>query len=170
MAVGGVLPEEARPIEGVVDTGIVVLAHFDNPARAEAARFFLSVLRWERRCLIPVTAMIGAYHVMTRYLGVDEEAARRALTLSLETRSPAFYEDVDIETAMNALRLAATLGVESWDGYLLQLALMFDAPIIYSIDKTLAKRARALGIKVINPIPEGVFQAYQEWLAKQLRR
>ena len=40
MAFKRVLSEEAGPVEGVIDTGVVVIAHFDNPAREVAFEFF----------------------------------------------------------------------------------------------------------------------------------
>jgi hypothetical protein len=48
----------------------VVIAHFENPAREEAFNFLREALTWRRRILIPVSTIIGAYHVMTEYLGV----------------------------------------------------------------------------------------------------
>jgi len=49
MVLTGLLPKEAGSIEGVIDTGVVVIAHFDNPARKAAFRFLKKVLAWESR-------------------------------------------------------------------------------------------------------------------------
>ncbi|MEM1546537.1 MAG: hypothetical protein QXY40_03745 [Candidatus Methanomethylicia archaeon] len=43
-----------RPIEGVVDVGVVVIAHFKNLAGDEAFNFLSEALVWRRKILIPV--------------------------------------------------------------------------------------------------------------------
>lgn len=166
MAFKRVLSEEAGPVEGVIDTGIVVIAHFDNPAREVAFEFFREVLVWRRRCLVPVSTFIGAYHIMTSYLGVDGVSACKALTKTLETRSPAFYEDISVDAAIDSLTYALAYRVESWDGYLVYLAKKHGASIIYSVDQELARKVRE--VAVVNPIPIDVFEKYNEWLKQRL--
>ena len=39
MALKRILSQKTGPIEGVIDTGIIVIAHFKNPARDEAFKF-----------------------------------------------------------------------------------------------------------------------------------
>ena len=77
-------------IEGVVDVGIIVISHCENPAKEAALDFLEAVLTGERKCAIPVTAFIGAYHILTRYLRVrGKEAAKELIkTLSLEVEVP----------------------------------------------------------------------------------
>jgi predicted nucleic acid-binding protein len=164
--VEGLLPEEDRPIEGVIDTGIIVIAHFENPAREEAFQFLREALTWRRRCLIPTTAIVGAYHIMTRYLGVDEASACKALTRTLETRSPALYEDLTIDAALDALTYAIAYKIESWDGYLIHIAKTHRAPVIYSVDQELSKKMRE--IPIVNPIPRDIFINYNRWLRERL--
>ncbi|RLI28095.1 hypothetical protein DRO58_02875 [Candidatus Bathyarchaeota archaeon] len=168
MVLTGLLPKEAGSIEGVIDTGVVVIAHFDNPARKAAFQFLKKVLAWERRCIIPVTAILGAYHIMTKYLGVEETAAFRALTRTLETRSPAFHEDISVDSAKDSLTYALSYKVESWDGYIIQLAKNLRAPIIYSVDRELARKVKE--IQVINPIPSSIFARYTSWLSDRRLR
>jgi len=167
MVLRGLLPKKAGPIEGIVDTGIIVIAHFDNPARRIAFQFLEKVLTWERKCIIPVTAILGAYHVMTRYLGVEDTSAYRALTKTLETGSPAFHEDVNVDSAIDSLTYALSYKVESWDGYIIHLAKRFRAPIIYSVDLELKRKTRE--IQVINPIPPETFTQYIKWLGEKLK-
>ncbi|MFQ6077492.1 MAG: hypothetical protein ACE5Z5_15415, partial [Candidatus Bathyarchaeia archaeon] len=106
MAFEGVLPEETGPIEAVVDTGITTIAHFENPAQASALELIREILSWRRRCLIPTSTILGAYHIMTEYLGVERVSACRALTATLMTRSPALYPDVSVDIAVDAITYA----------------------------------------------------------------
>lgn len=167
MAFKGILSEKVGIIEGVIDTGIIVIAHFDNPARKATFNFLKEVLLWRRKCLIPVTTIIGAYHIMTKYLGVEEVSACKALTKTLETRSPAFYEDINIDSALDSLTYALAYRIESWDGYIVHLARKYRAPIIYSVDQELARKVK--GVTVVNPIPPNIFAEYNKWLNERLR-
>lgn len=166
MAVEEILSTKAGPIEGVVDTGIVAIAHFKNPARETAFDFLSSILRWERRCVTPTSAFIGAYHVMTEYIGVDKVSAYRALSKTLETRSPALHEDIPLDMAIDALSYANGYDIESWDGYIVALARSYGAPVIYTLDQEMARKVK--GIAVVNPIPQEIFRQYNKWLAEKL--
>ena len=163
-----VLPQKTGPIEGVIDTGVVVIAHFKNPAMEEAFKFLSDALTWRRRILIPVSTIMGAYHVMTEYLGVTKVSACKALTKTLETRSPAFYEDISVDSALDALTYALAYKVESWDGYMIHLAKVHGAPVIYSIDRELAEKA--VEVTVLNPIPNRAFEEYIHWIEERLRK
>jgi len=49
--------------------------------------------------------------MMTKYLGVEETAAFKALTRTLETRSSAFHEDIRIvEIVINFIYFIETIG------------------------------------------------------------
>jgi len=154
-------------IEGVVDVGLIVIAHFENPAKDAALEFLSDVLKWRRKCIIPTSAVLGAYHILTRYLRVEKVSAYEALTRTLKTRSPAFYEDISIDTAIDSLTNALGYNVESWDGYLITLAKKFRATI-YTIDLELMQKVKE--IPVVNPIPDDIFSEYNEWLSKRLRK
>ena len=164
MVHGRVQSEEAGIIEGIIDVGIVVIAHFENPARIHAFNFLKPILLWKRKCLIPTSATMGAYHVMTEYLGVDRLSACKALTKTLETKSPAFYEDISVDMVTDALEYALAYKIESWDGYIVSLAKNHGAVIIYSIDGELAKRVK--DVEVINPIPGDVMRKYHDFVAE----
>ena len=73
------IQHEKDRIEGVVDVGLIVISHFENPAKSYALEFLKDVLLWRKRCLIPVTAFFGAYHILTNYLRVERVAAYEAL-------------------------------------------------------------------------------------------
>ncbi|MFQ6095974.1 MAG: type II toxin-antitoxin system VapC family toxin [Candidatus Bathyarchaeia archaeon] len=162
------MSEKAGPIEGVVDTGVVAVAHFKNPARETAFNFLSSILRWERRCITPTSAFIGAYHIMTEYIGVDKVSAYRALSKTLETRSPALHEDISIDVAVDSLSYANGYKIESWDGYVVSLAKSYGAPVIYTLDQEMARKVKE--IAVVNPIQQEAFRQYNEWLAEKLGR
>ena len=166
--VHGRVQSEKAGIVGVIDVGVVVIAHFENPARLHAFDFLKDILLWKKKCLIPTSAIMGAYHVMTEYLGVDRDSACEALEKTLETRSPAFYEDLSVDMAIDALENAFTYKIESWDGYIVCLAKNHRAPIVYSIDGKLARKVKE--VKVINPIPAEVFLEYNRWLSERLRK
>lgn len=165
MAFSRVQHEKDR-IEGVVDVGLIVISHFENPAKNHALEFLKDILLWRKRCLIPVTAFLGAYHILTNYLGVERVSAYETLKKTLETKSPAFYSDLNVEVAVESLTNAMGYRIESWDGYVVAIAKAHSAPIVYTVDKKMKKRVKDL--HVINPIPEDVFREYNEWLEKNI--
>ena len=166
MALERVLFGEAWSIEAIVDTGITVIAHFENPAQGIAVNLLSQVLKGERRCLIPTSTLLGAYHIMTEYLGVEKVSAYKALTRTLETRSPALYQDISIDQAIDALTYANGYHIESWDGYIIALAKEMNAPMIYSLDEKLATKIKE--VHVVNPIPEEEYKSYNQWLRQRL--
>jgi len=48
--------------EAVVDVGIIVLAHFRNPARKYAAQLLLDALTLKRLILIPVSTYMSLHY------------------------------------------------------------------------------------------------------------
>ena len=131
-------------IEGVVDVGPIVISHFENP----------DILKWKRKCIIPTSTILGAYHILTRYLRVEKVSAYEALTRTLKTRSPAFYENISVEAVLNSLTNALGYNIESWDGYIVSLAKKFRAAV-YTTDLNLMRRVK--DVPVVNPIPDEVF-------------
>ena len=110
---------------------------------------------------IPVTAVIGAYHIATRYLKASRLLVKNVLEGILRTRSPTLYPYVLPELAVDALDYATVYKVEPWDGYLIALARSLGTKIIYSMDEELTKVKE---IVVINPFPQGKVREYYEWL------
>lgn len=158
--------EKVGSVGGVLDVGILAIAHFKNPARKEAFNFLSEVLRGERKCIIPLTTFFGAYHILTEYLGVDETECERSLRKTVWTKSSSFYEDVTPDQVLDALSFASGYNIESWDGYLVSLAKEFGAPIIYTTDRELSERVS--GIEGTNPIPQDVFSEYKRWLEERM--
>ena len=153
--------------EGVVDVGILVVALFDNPLKPEAVKFLADVLRFRRRIAIPVTAIIGAYHVATRYLKLPRVEVKRILTAMLSTGSPALYPHVAPDVAVQALEYATYYDVESWDGYIVELAKRLGNSIVYTLDEEL-RRVRS--VTVVNPFPRELVRRYHEYLKNLFAR
>ncbi len=53
---------------GIVEVGIIVLGHCENPAKEEAVDLTEKIFLGETGAKIPLSNFIGAYHIMTRYL------------------------------------------------------------------------------------------------------
>jgi len=147
--------------EGVLDVSVIIPACFENPLKEYSVAFLADVLSQKRRAAIPVTAVIGAYHIATRYLRAPRLAVKKVLEGLLGTRSPALYPNVSPELAADALDYAATYDIESWDGYLIAIARSLEAKIVYSLDESLSK---AREIAVANPFPGDKVQEYHEYL------
>ncbi|MEM2593503.1 MAG: PIN domain-containing protein [Candidatus Bathyarchaeia archaeon] len=153
-------------LEAVVDVGIIVIAHFRNPARKYAAQLLLEAIAMKRPLLIPVSAYLGAYVIMTRYLGLRCDRVARALLETLSLESPAFYESIPKTLAEKAIASASELNISSWDGYLIELAKDLRIAKIYTVDEELARKVK--DIEVVNPIPENVMEEYHKFLEERL--
>lgn len=147
--------------EGVVDVGILVPLCFKNPLRECAVGFVKDVLTGKRKALIPLTTIIGAYHIATRYLKIPRIHVKKVLSGLIATRSPALYPQIPLDIVLDALEYATIYNVESWDGYLVALALNTRSKIIYTMDRSLE---RVKEIIVVNPFPEEKVREYHRYL------
>lgn len=148
-------------IEAVIDVSIIIPAFFDNPLRDQAVKLISDILAQRRRAIIPITSLIGAYHVTTRYLKTSRLIVKKILGGLLRTRSPALYPHVTIELAIDALDYATTYKIESWDGYITALARSFGTRTIYTLDKEMSKIKETAAI---NPFPEEKAQEYHRFM------
>jgi predicted nucleic acid-binding protein len=153
--------------EGVIDVGIIVVSLFKNPLQERAVEFLSDVLIQRRRISIPVSAVLGAFHIATRYLRLPMVEVKKALVKMLETRSQAFYPYINLEEAIDAIDYATYYRIESWDGYLVKLARSIGNNIVYTLDKELEK---VKDIAVINPFPQDLVKQYHEHIKNMLRR
>ncbi|MEM3393403.1 MAG: PIN domain-containing protein [Candidatus Bathyarchaeia archaeon] len=153
--------------EAVVDVGIIVLAHFKNPARRHAAQLLLDALTLKRRILIPVNAYLGAYIIMTRYLKFRSDHVAKALLKTLSIESPAFYGNLPKAVAEKALASASTLNISSWDGYLIETAKELEINKIYTIDEELKRKIK--DIEIENPIPQNIMEEYHQYIQEKYR-
>ena len=151
---------------GIVDIGPVVLSHCENPAKDEAIDFIKKVISGEINAIIPLTAFIGAYHVMTRYLRINCKEVADELLTTLELRSPVFFGDLSIDETISAIRSAFNFNINGWDGYLVALAEKIGASIIYTIDKKLTKVKH---LSIIIPISEKTLRIYHDWLSAHIK-
>jgi len=166
------LESDRREIEGVVDVGVLVPSCFGNPLKEESVNFVQAVLLEKKKALIPVTAVIGAYHIVTSYLGVSRVSAKSVLSDLLKTRSEALYPEIETDIASAALDYAAMYRIESWDGYLVALAQKFGAKIVYSMDEELGERLKeqkAAGFPIVmNPFTTRKVVEYHKFLEKKV--
>ncbi|MEM1538689.1 MAG: type II toxin-antitoxin system VapC family toxin [Candidatus Nezhaarchaeales archaeon] len=151
--------------EAVVDVGIIVLAHFKNPAHRYAAQLLLDALTLKKRILIPVNTYLGAYVIMTKYLKLRSSKVAKALLKTLSLESPAFYGNLPKAVAEKALASASTLNISSWDSYLIELAKELGINKVYTIDEELKKKVK--GMKVENPIPQNIMEEYHQYMREK---
>jgi len=161
MSIGNMLSERSG-LEVVVDVGIIVLAHFKNPARMYAARLLLDALMLRRRILVPLSTYLGAYVIMTRYLKLKRDRVARALLETISVESPAFYENIPRTVAERALASASELNISSWDSYLIEMAKELKAARIYTIDDELTGKVKDL--EAVNPIPTNIMSEYYKFI------
>lgn len=153
--------------EGVADVSIIVVACFDNPLKEHSIAFLSEVLTQKKRVVLPVSSIMGAYHIATRYLKLSKISVKKILEGLLATRSPALYPRITPELAIDAIEYATYYNIESWDGYLISLARSLGTTILYSLDKQLSKVKE---IKVVNPFPEEAVKQYHEFMEKTLKQ
>ena len=147
--------------EAVLDVSIIIPLCFNNPLRTQAVDFTSDVLDQRRRAIIPVTTIIGAYHIATRYLKTSKLIVKSILDGLLRTRSPALYPHVTTQLATDALEYATAYNIESWDGYLAALARNLGTTTIYTLDKEMSKIKE---ITTANPFPEKKTQEYHRFM------
>ena len=152
--------------EGIVDVSIVVPSCFENPLKNHSIAFLSEVLKQEKRALIPVSAILGAYHITTRYLRVPRMTAKKILEGILNSDSPALYPNISTHTAIDALDYASTYNIESWDGYLISLARSVGTTVIYSLDRELSKVKEAI---IVNPFPQNAVERYHKYLNSKIK-
>ena len=103
--------EESLAYEGIVDVSILVVAHFDNPLRKAAMGFLKDILLMSRRAALPLSAFLGSYHILTRYVRANRHIVAKALRETLNSRSPAFYEDLKTDDTIDSLEYAEAFDI-----------------------------------------------------------
>jgi predicted nucleic acid-binding protein len=152
-------------VDGIADVGIIVTAHYDNPIQEKMIEFIEEVINEKKNVIFPLSAFIGAYHILTRYLRVSRYQAKTALKTTLELETPIFYPRIDTGIVINALDIASVYNIESWDGYILELANLFKTTYIYTIDKKLQK---IQDFEILCPVTEDDLKTYHSWLTNKL--
>ncbi len=153
--------------EGVIDVNIIVPACFDNPLKESAINFLSEVLTGKRDVAIPLSTIIGAYHIATRYLRASRINVRRVLDGMLETRSNALYGDLPVNIVSDALDYASVYNVESWDGVLVAICRSHGSRIVYTLDRELGKVS---DITVVNPFKQDLVVAYHDYIRENIRK
>ncbi|RLE69708.1 MAG: hypothetical protein DRJ45_06340 [Thermoprotei archaeon] len=152
---------------GIVDVGIIVLSHCENPVKNDVLDFIEKIFLGEINAVIPLSTFIGAYHIMTKYLRIKREVVKEELLKTLEIRSPFFIQDILIDHVIAGIKYASKYNIEGWDGYLISLADSLGASIIYTIDK---KLRRVKHISIVIPISRENLKKYNLWVKKRLSR
>ncbi|MBN2336411.1 hypothetical protein JXL21_12705 [Candidatus Bathyarchaeota archaeon] len=152
--------------DGVVDVGVLVPTCFMNPLKEQSTAFIADVLTQSRQAAIPVTAVIGAYHIATRYLRVPRLTAKKVLGGILRTGSPSLYPHVSPQIAGDGLDYASAYGIESWDGYLVSLARSLGSRVVFSLDEELGKVRE---ITVVNPFTRKDVEKYHAFLENSVK-
>ncbi len=152
-------------IEGIVDVGPIVVAHCDNPCKDAMVEFLSGVFLGHPPAILPMSSILAAYHVLTRYLRVSRPDVLIALEKTLQIDSPAFFEEITRSQVLQALHFASINKVSSWDGFLLGIARQFGTRVIYSLDEQLD---HVEGITVALPLPKEEIKKYHEWV-RQIR-
>ena len=153
--------------EGVLDVSILVPACFENPLKEHSITFLSEIMLQKKRAVLPTPAVIGAYHIATRYLRVPKIAVKKVMEGILRSGSPALYPHITPEIAADGLDYATAYDIESWDGYLISLTRSLGSTIIYSLDKELSKVKE---ITVVNPFPQDKVKQYHEFIETRLRK
>ena len=85
-----------------------------NPLGEVAVEFISIVLSLKRHSIIPITAVVRAYLIVTKYLKVNQLAVKKILIELLRTRSPALYPNIPVDIAIDCLDYAIVYDIESW--------------------------------------------------------
>jgi len=152
--------------EGVLDVSILIPACFENPLKEHSIAFLSQVLTQKKRSALPLSAVLGAYHIATRYLGAPKMAVKKVLEGILRSGSPALYPHITPQVALDGLDYAVAYDIESWDGYLISLTRSLRATVIYSLDQELTKVKEII---VANPFPQDKVKQYHEFIEAKLR-
>lgn len=147
--------------EGVLDVGVLVPACFENPLKEESITFISDVLAGRRPAALPLTSVLGAYHILTRYLRAPRLAVKSVLEGLLRTDSPALHAATPRRVMSDALDYAAAYNIESWDGYLVALCRSLGSTVVYSMDRELA---RVREVTVVNPYPVAKVEEYHDFV------
>ena len=119
-------------------------------------------------CFIPISAIIGAYHILINYLKIAPQDAKNALSNTLQFKKPIFIENLPLNLAKRALILAEKYLIGSWDGYIVSLMEEENLSVIYTLD--LADFSKIEWINAVNPIDATEYDAYQNWLKTSLKK
>ena len=152
-------------IDGIIDTGIIVIAHFENPIQENMLMLLKDIFNGNKRILIPLTTFVGAYHILTSYLKVNHLDAKIALTETLKIDSNYFFPLVSQKIIIEGIDIASVYKIESWDGYLVALARLFQTSNIYSVDKKLRKKT---DLNIIYPVTDEELAYYHQFLQKSI--
>lgn len=74
--------------------------------------FLSEIMLQKKRAVLPTPAVMGAYHIATRYLRVPKIAVKKVMEGILRSGSPALYPHIQPEVAADGLDYAAAYDIE----------------------------------------------------------
>ena len=77
-------------IEAVADVSVILPVCFQTPLKKPAVEFIREALMLEKKIVLPITAILGAYHIATRYIKASRHDVKKILVELLQTRSPPY--------------------------------------------------------------------------------
>jgi hypothetical protein len=118
-------------VDGIIDTGIIVIAHFENPIQDKMLKLLKDIFGGKKRILIPLTTFV------------------------------CYFPLVDQKNVIEGIDIASINKIESWDGYLMSLARLFQTSTIYSVDKKLKNKTQ---MNIIIPVSDSSMEDYHKFL------
>jgi len=161
------LDKEKTVYNGVVDVSIILVSLFENPLRNSALDFLEKVLANKISAAIPTSTFLGAYHIAINCLLCPKDLVAKEIKETLKFAFPCLIEDISLEVVNEAIDIAVSYNIESWDGYLVSLARNLRASIIYSLDRDFQK---VPDISLVIPFNEEELMEYHKWLKKLKKR
>jgi predicted nucleic acid-binding protein len=144
----------------LVDVGIIVLAHFRNPARKYAAQLLLNAFT-----LNSCEHLSRSIHHHDEYLKRRSDDVAKALLKTVSFESPAFYGNLPKAIVEKAIATTSELSISLWDSYLVELAKELRIDKIYTIDEEMARKVKDLRIE--NPILTNVMKEYHQYIREK---
>lgn len=133
----------------------------------DGVAFVSDVLSGRKPYILPLTSVLCAYHILTRYLRVPRLAVKSVLGGLMRTGSPALYAETPRLVVSDALDYASVYSIESWDGYLVALCRNLGSTIVYSMDREFE---RVREVTVVNPYPADKVKEYHSFIRELVER
>jgi len=123
-------------VKAILDVGIIVLAiEKNNPVRSKYLGILEDCIKGRIVSYIPLTVILGAYHVLVKVFKADRNITRNKLLSLMQAKKIRWIPEISSNVTKRAIEYASVYDFESWDGYLLALMRDFDIPVIYTIDE-----------------------------------
>lgn len=160
--------EKSERYDATIDVGIIAIALIENPAQNDALSVLEDALRERIKVLIPLSVILGAYHVLVEVYRSDEKEVTNRLLNLLKARKIMWYETIKKDRVDPILEMASEKHVESWDAYLISIMEDFGIKTIYTTD--LKDFSKFPQFDSINPISEENWDKYTKWFEEKIKK